>query len=342
MRSRIRWTVVALVAISAAALGVWKVLPADRAASTAEEAPPPTAASTTSAAPDPCPRPYSDTSPWNSRIGASPRYHPASAFHVSVLRGNLTSDPTQYTYPVYRVSAATPVAEVFTSGWYSNVVDGGATLRNERRGVARIPMPDGAQAAAGDDAQIILVDEASGDEWGMSHLKREADGRWTAWNAYHYNLRWDGVPPHDDEARPFFPRGAGVPYLAGLVRPCEIGRGRIDHALAFAYKFPTSSFVHPATKSDGIGTKPEDMPQGSRLQLDPSFTEEQIKAWGCTGACLTTARALQEYGMYIIDNAGRPKVMFEYEGTASWGGAVTAETVSPIPLDGFRLLGPGT
>jgi hypothetical protein len=42
--------------------------------------------------------------------------------------------------------------------------------------------------------------------------------------------------------------------------------------------------------------------------------------------------------MYVIDNAGRPKVMLEYEDTASWGGRVDASTVSPLPLASFRVV----
>ncbi len=64
-------------------------------------------------------------------------------------------------------------------------------------------------------------------------------------NGYHYNTAWSGVPP-----RGFSSRGAGVPYLAGLVRKCEIEQGHIDHALAFVYPRTTARFVFPATKSD--------------------------------------------------------------------------------------------
>jgi hypothetical protein len=131
-----------------------------------------------------------------------------------------------------------------------------------------------------------------------------------------------------------------VPYQAGLIRPCEISRGHIEHALAFAYDFPTPDHVYPATKSDGTSQDPRDMPEGSRLQLDPSIGDREIRAWGCTGPCFTVAKALQEYGMYVIDNSGRPKVMFEYEDTAGWDGSVTADTVSPIPLSRFKLVVP--
>jgi hypothetical protein len=152
-----------------------------------------------------------------------------------------------------------------------------------------------------------------------------------ATNGYHYNTLWSGVPPSG-----FGSRGAGVPYLAGLVRPCEISQGHIDHALAFAYQNTTSRFVRPATKSDG--TASSGMPEGSHLQLDPSISASTIAGWGCTGACLTIARALQRYGMYLIDSAGHPKVFLEYQGTAHWSSAVSASTTNPIPLPDFRVV----
>jgi hypothetical protein len=99
--------------------------------------------------------------------------------------------------------------------------------------------------------------------------------------------------------------------------------------------------VHPATKSDGAGSGPGALPEGTRLQLDPSLSTARIRSWGCKGACLTAARALQRYGMFVIDNSGRPKVMFEYAGTARWHGVIHAGTVSPIPLSAFNVLHAG-
>lgn len=287
------------------------------------------------AAPSGCDRPYTDDSPWNRPIDGSPTY--LERDHG--VRGELTSSPDQYTYPVYYVSDATPRVTVILDGWYSDVVDGGQRLRNQRAGTARLPLPADAEAAAGSDAQIILIDPATGDEWGASNLRRRGDGTYDAWNAYHYSTRWSGVPPYDENGQPFWLRGAGVPYLAGLVRPCEIARGRIDHALAFAYDAPSAANVFPATKSDGGG--PADaLPEGSRLQLNPALTEADLAARGCEGPCLTIARALQRYGMYVIDNSGRPKVMLEYEGTANWKGVVDEDTVRPIPMSEFRVLAP--
>ena len=287
-------------------------------------------------APAGCERPYSEDSPWNAPIGEKPAYHPRSARFVKRIPRPLTSDPTQYSYPVYRVTADTPLRAVRVTGVFSDVSDQ-RTLEIRQESTIRLPIPKGAAGAEGSDAQIILVNAATGDEWGAWRLRRSGSG-WEVSNGYHYNTRWNGVPPREPDGSPFGSRGAGVPYLAGLVRRCELARGRIDHALAFAYDAPAPSHVYPATKSDGAGTEGLDVPEGARLQLDPALSTAEIKAFGCEGACLTIARALQKYGMYVIDNSGRSKVMLEYEDTAQWNGMVDESTVSPLPVSAFKVL----
>lgn len=280
-----------------------------------------------------CSRPYTATSPWNTPIPRTARYEARSPAHVRALGGPLTSDPTQFTYPVYVIDDRTPRRAVQLDGRYSSVTGGGRRLRGLQRATVRIPIPDAARQSAGDDAQIILIDPVRGDEWGLWRAAQGPGGRWTATNGYHYNTRWSGVPPSG-----FGSRGAGVPYLAGLVRPCEIRRGRIDHALAFAYDYPTARHVRPATKSDGGSTHPDDVPEGARFQLDPSITDADLRRRGCGRACRIIARALQRYGMYVIDNSGRPKIMLEYEGTARWRGLVSEHTAEAIPMRRLRLL----
>ena len=287
-----------------------------------------------------CWRPYSATSPWNRPIGRRPRYLSRSAAGIAGLDQALTSDPTQYTYPVYEVDESTPVVRLTVDRTWSNVTADGRRLEIATNVTVDVPIPRRAVAAAGSDAQIVIVDRGRGDEWGAWHLRRERDG-WRAENAYHYNTRWSGVPPRAADGTPFGSRGAGLPYLAGLVRPCEIARRRIDHALAFAYDGPDARSVYPATKSDGVRAGGATLPEGARLQLDPSLSAARIRSWGCHGACLVVARALQRYGMYVIDNSGRPKIMFEYEATARWGGAISAQTVSPIKLSALRVLAGG-
>ena len=283
-----------------------------------------------------CERPYASWGPWNTPL-VDPVFDRTADAKLARVRGPLTSDPTQYTYPVYPIAAGAAGRSVRVEGVFTDVRQSGRGSRTLRGTLVTVPIPGDARPAAGSDGQVVLVDRRTGDEWGFWRFDASADPL-RATNGYHYNTRWSAVPPHDDMGRPFGSRGAGVPYLTGLVRPCEIARKRIDHALAFAYSWPSPEFVYPATKSDGLGRTGVDLPEGTRLALDPSVTPQQVRAWGCTGACFTIARALQRYGMYVIDNAGRAKLMMEYEGTARWQGVVTAKTVSPLPLSSFRVV----
>lgn len=285
-----------------------------------------------------CTRPYADASPWNRPIGAA-RGRPAG------LDQRLTSDPTQYTYPVYEVDDDTPLRTVRYADWYSRVEDGGRRTVNVRGGldsgrVARVPIPSQARAADGSDAQAILLNRSTGEEWDLSRFYPGPDGAYDVVNVGRYHTDYDAVPPPDAAGKPWFLRGAKIPYLAGLVRPCEVARGRIDHALAFAYSRPTTRWVYPATSSDGGAPDGAGLPMGTRLQLDPEIGERTIRSWGCEGPCLTIARALQRYGMYLIDGAGRSKIMVEYESTARWNGTVTSTTPSPIPADRFLVVPP--
>jgi hypothetical protein len=285
-----------------------------------------------------CQPPYSASSPWNTPIGSHPAYDPNGTRLLQSIGPPLSSDPTEFTFPVYYASDGTPRTSVRVAGHYSEVSGGGETLTIVDGVSLSLPLPPNISPAAGNDAQLIVVDPSTGDEWGFWQLARDGSGNWTAENAYHYNTRWSGVPPSDPAGRPFGSRGSGVPYLAGLIRPCEIARGRIDHALAFAYHWPSPTHVSPATKSDGLGNAAASIPEGARLQLDPSLTAQQLRALGCRGPCLVIARAMQTYGMYVIDNSGRAKIMAEYEGTAHWNGVISAGTVSSIPVSALRLI----
>ena len=293
----------------------------------------PTTTTPTSAAP--CSVPYSASSPWNTPIASNPTVEPGSATDIAGVAGPLTSDPTQYTYPVYDADGSSPVYSVKLSGRYSNVTSN-TSIQLLSAPTVSVPIPASAQAAAGSDAQLIILEPSTGDEWGFWQLYKNSSGQWQATNGYHYNTNWSGVPP-----KGFGSRGAGVPYLAGLVRPCEIAQGHIDHALAFAYSNTAPSYVWPATKSDGASTSANALPEGARLQLDPSLTTAQLQAMGITGPELVVAKTLQKYGMYLIDSSGRSKVMFEYSGTANWGTTITAKTVSGIPIADFRWVAAG-
>jgi hypothetical protein len=83
----------------------------------------------------------------------------------------------------------------------------------------------------------------------------------------------DGVPGINGQQAP---TGTGTSSLAGLLRAYDAthldGDGTYGHALQGASMYSAKGrWVSPATKSDGPDTSPDAIPQGSRLQLNPSF-----------------------------------------------------------------------
>jgi hypothetical protein len=293
-----------------------------------------------------CYRPYTSSSPWNTKATNMPT-HPNSSDMISDLSGGrtLTSSTDQYTYPVYDVDNSMPTRTVRVGGNYSNVTNDSSISGGSA--TVQVPIPSNAVSAAGSDAQIIIVNHDTGDEWGFWQASKNSDGSWSATNGYHYNINWDGVPPSG-----FGSRGAGVTYLAGLIRPCEIKQGHIDHAIAFAYNYPCSSgtcsahgwphYVYPATKSDGKGTETWAFPEGTRLQLQA--TDSEINSWcgSSSNTCAVIGRALRDYGMITIDNSGSSKIYAEYDSTAHWGQSgipdISRSTPSVFSINRFRVI----
>jgi hypothetical protein len=254
----------------------------------------------------------------------------------------------------------------YGSGTYSNVYGPGAdaaTSMSITTGAwsVKIPVPDGTASANGSDGQAIIWNTATGDEWAFWQLLPDLahPGDYMATNGYHYNTAWSGVPP-----KGFGSRGPGMTYLDGLIRPCEIMQGHIDHAIAFAFRSPSADWVYPATKSDGdkfgdaypeVAGVTKRVPEGARFQLDPSLTDDQLGvlkdkhgnpcssknpdgSWKLT-PCLVIAHALQKYGMIVADHAGRAKIYAEYSDcaaspcagwTAHWGQTVNGTAIPAL------------
>lgn len=147
-------------------------------------------------------------------------------------------------------------------------------------------------------------------------------------------------------------RGAGTPYFAGLIRQWEVASGNIEHALSFAYNYPCNQFRYPAAKSDGTNNCAETTiagqpamhpPEGTRLQLDPSLTDAQLAAPPynlTTPQQRTVAHAMQKYGLYIIDNSGRPKINLEYSTNPNWSNTTPLGEYSfeGIPWTAFQVV----
>jgi hypothetical protein len=278
-------------------------------------------------------RPYTADSPWNTPIPASATVDPNSAAMIATIavnnNGKLRSSPNQYAYPVHFANATTPRVTLVCTGlvWVNAANGSAAKLRTKE--LPHVPIPVDARPGKGDDDQIIVIDTETGDEYDVY--------RFTPPNGCQNVTKYERGVFRDAVETTYISRGAGVPYLAGLIRPWEIEQGRIEHALAFAYATNRlGRCVYPASKTDGKVDRLDVLPEGARLRLDPTLDVESIPGLDRTGRII--ARALQEYGAYNIDNSGSNKLYPEDNLTANWGTTLVAKSVSKIPIDRLQVL----
>lgn len=178
------------------------------------------------------------------------------------------------------------------------------------RKVFQFPIPSGARPASGSDHHLSVIYP---EEDGSEYAGRELDmwdvhyDRWAdRWSATAINvLRLYGPGVCEPTARQLAEGkhcqssvAAGVAALGGAVRPEEIARGHIDHALAIATPAPLAGYIAcPATHTDGRHHAPA-VPEGARVQLDPSI---DVEAQDWPRWIKIIAVALQRYGGIVVD-----------------------------------------
>jgi hypothetical protein len=128
-----------------------------------------------------------------------------------------------------------------------------------------------------------------------------------------------------------------------VVRPEEIAQGHIDHALQLSgiSGYVRRDFIAcPATHTDGNSNDVRAIPEGARVQLDPSF-DVSAQPWPEWEKVI--ARALQQYGAIIDDKGGSLSVMAESNlgrGYDAWAkaGIGGSRNLSDLPWERMRVL----
>lgn len=265
-------------------------------------------------------RPFGPNAPWNIPVAALPR-HPASTSYANLLYndapdrpGNFNLSFDDYTYPVYEVTSGLPQYTVQLSTNWGNM--DGHTM----------PWDPSWQPAPGTDAQVIVIDPASGYEWDLFKVSvNTATQTISATNANLIQRGLDAGTGSDPASyftkeNGFRPsRGIGIQYLAMLVRPEEITQGSIPHALSMPIRNTDgTTYVAPATKLEH-NTGIPGIPEGTRFALQ--VTDAEIEQWISTlpsglslsarNAARTIAHALRDYGWFITDTAGSAPFQFE-------------------------------
>ncbi len=297
-----------------------------------------------------CERPYADSSIWNTPIDWSvARIHPDSDKMMKAFwKGSswIGSDPYQYAPNIYYVDNATPPVPVqLRKNRFRDALDDQVVRYGEPGAAVWMPLPAHAQPAPGTDGQLVAINTETGEEWGIFRGSIDLFGRWAADGVYRYHIRNSGIPPQG-----FAHRGAGIGSLAGIVRPCEVERGYIDHAVTLAYDYPCKpevceandwpAVIPPFTRTDGLGRSKYDIPEGARLVIRPEIPMGAILQ-ACSGmkGCVVWALAMQKYGGFIVDDSGHPKTYPEGDATAHWDPAIwSKDMLRNIPPEWYDVL----
>jgi hypothetical protein len=259
-----------------------------------------TAAAT--APPAPSPSSSSDaplfprTSVWNRPIPPSPVLDAKSSTWIgSLSAGRHPADLYEFGIPIYETTAGTPRYTVRTLNAPAWGPDSFADVM--------IPLVPSYTPASGSDRAMAVIDRSA----------RKVYGFWRyRWNGGRPYTSWGGVASLDGPGNGDGSTGAGVSRAAGVVRAKEIAVGVVNHALVFSTDIGNCSgrFRHPASKTDGGSTASTCIPEGARVQLDPSVNLDAII--GMPEGEKIVGRALQKYGAIDIDNGGA-RMAFVFE-----------------------------
>lgn len=298
---------------------------------------------------------YSGSSPFNEEISPT---HSIAAESTQMVRSMLRAEAEKgfvltvgrWTVPIYVAARSTPTQTVrlrqappqwheppsylgFPPGW-SESLD--TPLPDLLRGV---PIPTAAEPDPSLDAHMTIIDSDSNCEFDLYGAHKSAEG----WEAIWMNstrLSGAGVYPAGMGTT-----ASGFAGNAGLIWPQELRNGGINHALLFAYPFTKAGGpVWPATSSDGLSSAPGAMPEGTRIQLNPSL---DVSSLSLPPYEEVIAKALQRYGMILGDTGGAMGLfgvgsqsfnVNPYEGVLPRG---SYPTLSGIPVSQFRVLASG-
>jgi hypothetical protein len=130
---------------------------------------------------------------------------------------------------------------------------------------------------------------------------------------------------------------SGLPILPGLARYDEaVEQGEIRHAFTFTAGATAHGYVTPATYSSGTSDAQYAPPMGLRVRLRADF---DLSSFG--GASFAVLRALQKYGMLVIDNASGQFWALHGAKDSRWS-IQDLDQLKTVPASAFEVVKLGT
>lgn len=305
--------------------------------------------------PPPPRRFFSDTSFWNQPLPDRAEIDPRNGHFLALLKtepsGGFGINLHKWTIPVYEVESTTPRVHVAK---HTLTAEERRTWQTDRETFGHgpgfddgVPIPKAAMPDPEEDAHFAVVDWKAMRAWDTWGFRVRPDGSFESNTGMTYPLDGEGAfrtsdfDVKDGESIHFHgpSRAAGVPAIAGLILYDEVLAGEIRHKLACAIRFPArQEFVFPAAWTDGpvVGG----IPEGAVIQLDPHL---DLARFDLLPGERVVARAMQRYGMVLVDYAGGSTLYGEGlwgSKAKSWKGVLRdhGEGLDRIGADHYRVL----
>ncbi|MGH2793164.1 MAG: hypothetical protein ACRDKG_02565 [Actinomycetota bacterium] len=285
--------------------------------------------------PPPAPTPtgsklYAANSFWNTKIPSSPAIDPNSA---AIVQASLVAYDENANF-------------ANTDSWGIAIVKAGSGSKTYSIGCTHFDcdkavsfrIPAGAKPTTGSDAHLVVIDGSKELDMWRAEYNPSTD-KWTAGSRYVTNAYgWGaicGLGQHCNGAV-----ASGFAAFGGIPRPEEFKNSVIPHALTITSPFIRDNFIAcPATHTDGDEASTSAIPQGARIQLDPSFN---VSAQSWPSWKKVIARTLQVYGAYVSDTGGTLAIRGESDvnrpGAWAKAGIPEGANLSDLPWNKMRVL----
>lgn len=231
--------------------------------------------------------PFPRGSLWNTPLPRRPRVHPRSTDKIGYWL-------TQIRHPNLALRSYATAIAIATPDSAKHTISCTIYPCPNMHQFGRVPIPAGTRPDPSSDGHLAVWDPVKRREWDfwISGCPN-ACGRTGGGGSFSTKT----LTPHVRHGA----NAASVPLLAGIVHPEEIKARRIRHPLIFASPNVGKGRVCPARSDDGDNRDPRALREGTLLQLDPRI---RVAGLPIPGWQKTIARALQRYGMYLVDEGG--------------------------------------
>ncbi len=234
---------------------------------------------------------------WNQNVSRAP-VDPRSGHYIARITG---LGGNQVVHPDFGGNGVYGIPYT-TVGRHQRRVQVNVTGYPDQSDFGRAPIPANAPVENGSDRHVLVLQRHRCDLFEMyaAHHVGGHGHRWNAGSTARFNLhstrlRHDGWTSAD---------AAGLSILAGLVRPGEVRRGHVRHAIRATFEETRRAYIHPATHYASDLCDPDLPPMGLRLRLSHAYFHNNLHRFPAGSQSRVIFKALYHYGIINADNGG--------------------------------------